>query len=379
MGKPNLSAIIMPTMACNLACDYCYILDKQPGVMSRSLLERTLSEVLEYNDPALRTDVYWHGAEPLLVGIDFYRHACSYIHERYPEHDVSHHVQTNGTLLNDDWFDFFISEKITTGVSLDGYKDLHDAYRKSRDGRGSFDLVLDNVMAARKKKLYFDALCVVTRRTLGHEDELFDFFYQNKIAFGVEPLIPETEWAAKELSITPEEYARVVIRLFDRWLYQAERRIDVVMPAYHFAWAVMTGDNSYCTFAESCARKYITVAPDGQVYSCIMFASHPEMAFGNLTKSSLKEILESPVREEFLKPRAALIKECQECKWLSLCQAGCPYHAFVETGSIMERDSFCTSYRLVFQHVYDTLMNQMERAGNNPVSLLEATLKEPSR
>lgn len=379
MNGPNLDLIIMPTMACNLACDYCYILHKQPGVMSRQLVEHILSEVLQYNDPGLPTNVYWHGAEPLLAGIDFYRHACSFIHGRYPDHDIRHHIQTNGTLLNEDWFDFFISERITTGVSLDGYRELHDAHRISRDGHGSFDKVFANIMAARKKKLYFDALCVVTRHTLGHEDELFDFCYQNKIAFGVEPLIPETEWMVQELAITPEEYGHVVIRLFDRWLYQSERRIDAVMPAYHFAMALMTGTNSYCAFAESCAQKYITVAPDGQVYPCIMFAEYPDMTFGNIAESSLEEILDSPVRKEFLKPRSALLNECQKCKWVALCQAGCPYHAFAETGSIMERDSFCRSYRLVFQHVYDTLLQQVEEATGAPAPLLEATRDDLTR
>lgn len=359
-SRPNLNLIILPTMACNLACDYCYILNKQPGVMSRSLLERTLCEVLQHNDPAMPTNVYWHGAEPLLAGIDFYRQACSFIHEQYPDYDVRHHIQTNGTLLNEDWFDFFISERITTGITLDGYRDLHDRHRKSRDGSGSFDRVFDNIMAARKKRLFFDVLCVVTRHTLAHEDDLFDFFYENRIAFGVEPIIPETDWMVQELSITPEEYAHVVIRLFDRWLSQPESRINVVMPAYHFAMALMTGSNTYCAFSKSCAKRYITVAPDGQVYSCIMFAGHPQMTFGNIAQTDLEEILDSPVRKEFLKPRAISLTECQRCKWITLCQAGCPYHAFVETGSISERDSFCRSYRLVFQYVHDTLLRQVE-------------------
>lgn len=371
--EPNLDPIIMTTMACNMACDYCYVLEKKAGVMSQSLLERTLTEVLEHNDPGMPTNIYWHGAEPLLAGIEFYGYACSFIRERYPNHDVKHHVQTNGTLLDNDWYDFFISEKITAGVSLDGYKELHDAHRRLRDGHGSFDRVFDGIMAAREKKLFFDVLCVVTRDTLGHEDELFDFCYQNRIAFGVEPIIPETDWMERELSITPEEYARVVIQLFDRWISQPEPRVGVVMPAYHFAQAVMTGIHSCCTFADSCARKRITVAPDGQVYSCILFAGYPEMTFGNIRETGLEAVLNSPLRQQFLTIRASILAECQQCRWRSLCQAGCPYHAFAKSGTIMERDSFCESYRLIFQHVYDTLQDQMEGTEGSPRSSFQAT------
>jgi len=246
-----------------LKCDYCYVLEKRSGIMNEIVLKRTLEEVFGHNNARFPTNIYWHGAEPLLAGIDFYRRACHLIRHQYSDHEVRHHIQTNGTLLNDEWFDFFIEEHINTGVSLDGPKELHDACRKTHDGRGSFDLVLNNIMAARKKKLYLDALGVITRRTLGREDELFDFFYEHKISFGFEPLIPENEWMWRELSITPAEYARVAIRLFDRWFFQPERRLDVVMPAYHFVRAVMTGENSYCKFAGICAENYITVAPDG--------------------------------------------------------------------------------------------------------------------
>jgi uncharacterized protein len=370
MKRPNLDIILMPTLACNLACDYCYILEKQSGMISETVLERALEGVFRHNDPRYPTNIYWHGSEPLLAGIDFYRSVCRLIHQRYGDHEVRHHIQTNGILLNDEWFDFFIEEHITTGVSLDGPKELHDAYRKTHDGRGSFDLVFNNIMAARKKKLYLDALCVITRRTLGHEDELFNFFYEHKISFGFEPLIPENEWMWHELSITPEAYARVSISLFDRWFYQPERRLDAVMPAYHFAHAIMTGENSYCKFAGDCANNYITVAPDGQVHSCIMFARDPRLAFGNIAKQTLEEILASPVRREFLKERVSSSNGCEKCRWVTLCHAGCPYQAFVQTGSILERDMFCRSYRLIFDHVSKTIASELDRVrqGETPFS-----------
>ena len=215
-------------------------------------------------------------------------------------------------------------------------------------------------MAARKKKLFFDVLCVITRKTLGHEDELFDFFSEHKIDFGFEPLVPENEWMERELSITPEEYASVVIKLFDRWFCQSERRLRMVVPPYHFTAALLKGENTYCNFSESCGRHYLAVSPNGDVHSCIMFARHPEFSFGNFTKNNLQEILNSPTRKRFLVSRVANIAACQNCRWVSLCQAGCPHHALIRYGTIFQRDAFCKSYQQIFKHIYNVVTHVLE-------------------
>ncbi len=379
MNRPNLEVILMPTMSCNMTCDYCYVLDKYSGVMQPELAKRVIEQAVEYNGPCIPTKVYWHGAEPLLVGIDFYKSICKWTKERYGLDAVQHHIQTNGTLLNEEWFDFFIEYHVTTGVSLDGPPDLHDAYRKTYSGGGTFEIVFNNIMAARRKKLFFDVLCVITRKTPGHEDELFDFFYKHKIDFGFEPLVPENELMARELSITPQEYADVAIKLFDRWFFQSDRRLRMVVPPYHFVTAILKGGNTYCNFSKSCGRHYIAVSPDGQVHSCIMFARHPNLSFGNIGKNSLQEILNSPVRKRFLISRVAHNTECQNCRWVSLCNAGCPHHALVRYGTILHRDAFCESYRQIFEHVYTTLEQTLKpgtpsvigRLTSDPVSVYQ--------
>ncbi len=355
MNRPNLDIILMPTMACNLACDYCYVLDKRPSVMEPALAKKAIEQVLAYNDPCVPTNIYWHGAEPLMAGIDFYRDICRWIRERYGRDSVQHRIQTNGILLNEEWFDFFIEERITTGVSLDGPPELHDAYRKTPSGRGTFETVFNNIMTARKKKLYFDVLCVITRRTLGHEDELFNFFYEHKIDFGFEPIIPENEHMEREMSITPKDYAQVAIKLFDHWFFQSEQRLKTVVPPYHFLKAILEGGNTYCNFSDCCARNYLAVSPNGQIHSCILFARHENLSFGNIAHTSLQEILNSPVRQRFLVSRTDLIPRCQQCRWRSLCQSGCPQHAFIKHGSILQPDAFCESYQWIFDHVCDTV------------------------
>lgn len=368
MIRPNLEVILMPTMACNLACNYCYVLDKYPGTMDPALAKRVIEQVVAYNDPCIPTKVYWHGAEPLLAGIAFYREVCTWARERYGLDAVQHHIQTNGTLLNEEWFDFFIEEHITTGVSLDGPREIHDTYRKTHTGHGTFDVIFENIMAARKKKLFFDVLCVITRKTLGREDELFNFFSEHKIDFGFEPIVPENEWMLNELSITPKEYAEVAIKLFDRWFFQPEHQLKMMTPPYHFLMGVLQNTNTYCNFSSSCTSHYIAISPNGSVHSCILFARHPNLSFGNIADQDLQELLDSPVRKRFLGERATHIPKCQNCRWVSTCKGGCPHHAFIKYGTTLQPDGFCESYQLIFQHVYDRVTQTLETAKINSIA-----------
>lgn len=360
MKRPNISLILMPTMECNMACSYCYVLEKVTGTMDIRLAKRAIEQIMDYNDASVPTNVYWHGAEPLLAGINFYREICQWTRERYGIDAIHHHLQTNGLLLNDDWYDFFIQEHITAGVSLDGPPEIHDMYRKNRAGKGTFHTIFDNIMSAREKKLFFDVLCVITRKTLGHEQEMFDFFYENKINFGFEPIVPEDEYMERELSIPPLEYAGFVIKMFDLWFYQTERRLPMVTPPYHFLMGILQGSNTTCHFSGTCASRYLAVSPNGDVHSCVLFARHPQLSFGNIARQDLKEILCSPVRQVFQIDRAAKIPQCCNCQWVSICRGGCPHHAFIASGSLLQLDLFCESYQQIFKHVYGRVAEMLQ-------------------
>jgi uncharacterized protein len=351
MNKPNIDLILMSTLSCNLACDYCYVADKKSGVMDLSLARKAIRQVMERNDASSPTNVYWHGAEPLLAGIDYYREICSWTRQEYGLDNICHRIQTNGTLLNNDWFDFFIQEHITTGISVDGPKEIHDLHRKTNRGQGSFELVFNNIRKAREKKLFFDALVVINRSTLGHEDELFNFFFENRIEFSFEPIVVDPGCEMGNLTITPQEYAESAIRLFDRWFYQPEARLKTILPLYDFTMAVLQGGNTRCTFSTSCGQHYLTVAPDGTVYPCVRFGGEPGFVFGNFISDSLEQILASKTRLEFLKPRSDSIPGCRSCEWNKVCNSGCPHNAFSAFGSTAERDPFCASYKIIFEHV----------------------------
>lgn len=354
MNSQNLVAIIMPNKICNLACKYCYVIEKPPERMTIALAQRVISELLRYNVPHEPTKIIWHGGEPLLAGLNFFRIICDWIHQNYPTYDVRHGIQTNGMLLTQPWIDFFIAEKFAVGVSLDGPKQLHDVCRLTYDGNGSFDRILQNILRARECGLIVAALCVVTRKTLEYQEELFEFFYSHKLDFGFHPLTPMNVEMRDELGITPTEFTQVSKRLFDQNLAQPEPRVTNATPTLDYVKSVMLGCASgFCTFVESCAREYIGIDPLGNVFVCDRFVDNPETSFGNIADQPIEEILQSPVRQEFLKHRAALIPDCQMCKWIRLCNAGCPHEAYVRTGSIFHPDYYCPTYQQMFQYAYE--------------------------
>lgn len=360
MVKQNIHAIVMAGESCNLACTYCYVLQKPPDRMSSALAEKVVDELLHHNDPAYPTRFIWHGGEPTMAGINFYKHICEYIHSNYQEYNIEHYIQTNGTLLTEKWIDFFLKENFRVGVSLDGWKEIHDGCRTTRSGRGSFDIIFRNIKRAREKGLFVGVLSVITRHTLGHEKELFQFFYENKLDFGFHPITPLTPQMKENLSITPQEFAEVTINLLDLGLYQPEPRVTDVTPTMHYVMALMMGcPSGFCVLSEACANEYISIEPTGLVCACDRFAGNPMLSFGNIAEDSLETILQSPVRRKFLDRWELIKSKCSGCEWSSVCYGGCPHEAYARTGSILEPDANCEAYKLIFQHVSNVISREL--------------------
>lgn len=368
LSQTNIHAIVMPNEICNLACSYCYVLEKHSGRMSVTLAERIIDELLAHNTPDRPTRLIWHGGEPMLAGIEFYKHVCSYIRSRFPGHEVEHYIQSNGTLLTDEWIDFFLEEQFQVGVSVDGWEELHDACRKTRDGRGSFASILQNVLHAQSRGLVVGILSVVTRHTLGKEEELFRFFYEHRLDFGFHPITSLTPWMDQQLAITSDEFADTSIKLFDLGFFQPEPRVTSVAPTIHYVTALLLGCASgFCVMSEACAEEYLSFEPNGRVSVCDRFSGNSDLSFGNIGENSLSEILESPVRQAFLHRWQKTQELCQDCEWKPICNGGCPHDAYVRTGSIFERDSNCGAYKKIFQHISRTLADQLEGATVLPI------------
>jgi uncharacterized protein len=358
----NLVVIVMPTKACNLACRYCYVTEKPQSYMSKAMAEKVLANIFECVSPSSMTKIIWHGGEPLLAGLNFYRHVMAVQKAKYREYRIQNCVQTNGTLLSDEWIDFFLQESFGVGVSLDGPKTLHDANRRYTDGRTTFDRVLSNLQRARARGLEVGALAVITRYTIDREEELFQFFKELQVHITLNPVTIMSAKVESEIGLTPAQFASIAVRLFDLWLYQDEPVIDVKF-LHHVVNAILAGGNSrYCVFSPSCARGIIAIDPQGTVYSCDRFVGTPEMALGSLTTMRLRDILRSTKRQRLLEPRDKQITHCRNCRWADYCHGGCPHRAYTRYGTLVEPDFFCEAFQAIFEYASQRIRLELDQA-----------------
>jgi len=308
------------------------------------------------------TKIIWHGGEPLLAGLDFYRHVVDVQKAKYGGYGIQNCVQTNATLLSDEWVDFFLQESFGVGVSLDGPKTLHDANRRYTDGRATFDRILFNLQQAIARGLRVAALAVITRHTIGREEELFQFFKELEVDFTLNPVTAMSAEVESKIGLTPPEFAKIAIKLFDLWLYQDKPLIDVQF-LHHVADAILAGGNSrYCVFSPSCAQGIVTVDPQGAVYVCDRLVNTPEMVLGTLTKEHLRDILCSAKRKRLLRPRDEQIARCRNCRWADYCHGGCPHRAYVRHRTLTEPDFFCEAFQTIFEHASERIKMELDLA-----------------
>lgn len=361
MAQGNIHAILMPQKTCNLVCNYCYVLEKPTGRMSMALARHIIDELMAHNQPGSPTRLIWHGGEPLLAGLRFYRSICDYIRQTYPAYKVEHLIQTNGTLLTDPWIDFFLEYEFRVGVSLDGWRELHDACRRTAHGTGSYDRIFANIMHARRRGLIAGVLAVVTQHTLGHARQLFDFFAEHKLDFGFHPITSLTPEADEQLAIDPAAFADFSIEMFDLAFFQPEPRFTAATPTLHYLMAVMLGCSSgFCVLAEACAEEYISIEPSGRVHVCDRFAGNADLAFGNIATDGLEKLLNSPQRQQFLRRQETIRELCGDCRWFAVCNGGCPHEAYARYGTILSRDPNCLAYQRIFDHVADTVRQELK-------------------
>ena len=347
----GITFIIKPVgAACNLACDYCYFRKQSSSStrISEEILEKVTSEYLAL--PQKRFDFIWHGGEPLLAGLDFFKNAIrlqkSY---RREGQKIFNGIQTNATLLDESWVSFFKKNQFHVGVSLDGPKDTHNAHRHYPSGKGSFDNVMRGISLLKESGVSFAILVVWTKESLGHEEEIFEFFVKNGIyKFDLLPCI-STDGKGPRSSLTPNEFAKSMIKTFDLWwrLDNPEVRIRLFESVIR---GVLGGKQNVCKFTGACAS-YCTLDYNGDIYPCDKFVGISNFVFGNITKSGLANILNGERRRHFATQVQNLSDDCVKCKWKNVCNGGCTYHRYIPRRNLADKSYFCDFRKGFFSYV----------------------------
>jgi uncharacterized protein len=368
-APPRFHVLAKPTgAACNLDCSYCFFLDKEalyPGSrfrMSDQTLEAYLAQLIEAHRTK-RVTVAWQGGEPTLMGVDFYRRAIAYQEKhKKPGMTFENTMQTNGTLLNDEWCEFFKRNDYLVGISIDGPRELHDANRVDKGGRPTFDKVMRGLRLLQKHGVEYNVLTTVNRINGDRPLEVYRFLRDEAKTSWMQfiPIVERLNDDGKTLfqqgatvserSVRPEQFGAFLSAIFDEWVRRDVGRVFVqTFEASVRNW--MRLGSGMCVFDETCGGG-VALEHNGDLYSCDHFVE-PQYLLGNVAERPMAELVGSQKQRDFgLAKRDALPKACLECDVRFACHGECPKNRFLETAHGEPGLNYlCEGYKAFFRHV----------------------------
>ncbi|MCI8623443.1 MAG: anaerobic sulfatase maturase [Provencibacterium sp.] len=360
----NINLLIKPASGnCNMRCRYCFYEDETQnreiasfGIMSEETLEALVRRTLE---TAARSCAFmFQGGEPTLAGLPFYRKLIELV-GKYNRRglQVRYALQTNGYVIDDEWAAFFKEHGFLIGLSLDGTKDLHDAYRIDAHGEGTWQRTLRAAKLMERHGVEFNTLTVITSRTARSIGKIYGFFMRNNLRYQqyipcLDPLGEER--GCHDYSLTPPLYAKFLKTLFDCW-YQDRRRGEFVYNRYfeNLAGLLLGQPAESCGLNGRCMNQLIVEA-DGGVYPCDFYVLD-RYRLGNLNTDSFEEIDRNFAQSGFLEPSLQVDERCKSCEWFFLCRGGCRRDRDPADGGELTLTYFCESYREFFPYAVPRL------------------------
>jgi len=382
--QPRFHLLAKPAgAACNLGCKYCFFLSKEllyprkSPMMEEAVLEEYIRQLME-SSPGPEVHLAWQGGEPTLRGLDFFRRSVQLAGQyRKPHQRVVHTIQTNGTLLDDEWAVFFKEHNYLVGLSVDGPRELHDAYRITKQGEGSFDSVMRAWELLRKHAVDVNILCTIHAANADHPLEVYRFFRDELQAQYIQ-LIPIVERATPETielanqgwggqrgkdrplyrqegslvtdrTVTAEQFGRFLTGIFDEWVKRDVGKVYVV--TFDIALGSWMGQHNLCIVSPTCGNA-LALEHNGDVYSCDHFVE-PGHRLGNLMETPLQTLVTSEKQRRFGQSKFdTLPKYCRECPVLFACYGECPRNRFIRTPDGEEGLNYlCAGYKAFFTHI----------------------------
>lgn len=386
---------------CNLRCRYCYYLEKgrlyehaDSQVMSDVLLEKFVREYME-SQTTPEVLFTWHGGEPLLRPIRFYERALQLQRQYARGRRVSNSIQTNGTLLTPAWCEFLRDNGFLVGISIDGPREYHDAFRlRAADGRGSFDQVMRGIALLQQYGVEWNAMAVVNSLNGDHPQEFYRFFRDLGCRFlQFSPIVERTVSRPDGLSLAPgmqeggllldfsvgsRQWGRFLCGVFDEWLKGDVGQVFVqIFDATLANWVGVTP--GLCSLSKDCGHAGV-MEHNGDLYSCDHFV-YPEHRLGNLREKTITEMMYSEQQRRFASMKTRrLPRQCRECRYGFACHGECPKNRF-------QRDRYgepglnylCEGYRMFFEHAapYMDFMKRELEAGRPPANVMQWTPERP--
>lgn len=352
--------ILKPTYACNLRCKYCYLSNDTKAhtdmlsVDSAKQIILQIREVLRVLSRRKLTFI-WHGGEPLLWGKENYREVFAFIRRELADCDVHNSMQTNMSLIDEEYLDILTEYNVKLGFSLDGFKEINDSQRVGANGRPTFDTIMEKLAMCHQRGMKPGCIVVGSRKHIGHIPGLYQFMKEHELGFKFNPLFisGEAEHNRDEYGITAKEYADMCIELFDLWFYDQEGKVTE-SNFMEIASNIATKHTTGCMFGRNCQDNFLAIAPNGDVMPCGRFCddSLKQYAYGNLHRETLMEILPR-IKQSEAYHRAEFIanSSCAKCKWFNICHGGCLHDGFLRNGDYKSKTILCSAYKQIFAHI----------------------------
>lgn len=405
---PDYHLLAKPSgAACNLGCTYCFFLSKEQLYpresprMDETTLDAYLRQLMA-SSPGPQVEVSWQGGEPTLRGLEFFRRSVE-LAERYrrPEQRVLHTIQTNGTLIDDEWAVFLKENGYLVGLSIDGPRAMHDALRVSKRGEGTFDDVIRAWNVLRRHEVDTNILCTVHAANQDHPLEVYRFFRDELGARYIQfipiveratpdtiavanrgwgglkgtdrPLYRQEGSLATDRSVDADAFGRFLIGIFDEWVRRDVGTVFVT--TFDIALGSWMGQHNACIVAPECGRA-LAMEHNGDVYCCDHFVE-PEYLVGNVHETALAALVTSEKQRRFGRAKFdSLPSYCRECPVLFACYGECPRNRFVATPDGEPGLNYlCAGYKAFFQHVDAPMKAMVEllRQGRYADEIMSAT------
>ena len=362
----NLTILIKPASSlCNMQCDYCFYHDVASsrkvcsyGIMNDSTLDALTRRAFAFADGSV--SFVFQGGEPMLAGIDFFKRAIA-CQKKYNSRKIAVYntIQTNATLIDEEFAAFFKANGFLVGVSLDGDEAINDAYRRFPDGSGSFERILHGIEILKKHGVDFNVLSVISKRSARSQEAVYSSLRQYGFLQFI-PLIDGFDGKKADFSLNSEDYGRFLVDTFELYYRDIMRGEYVSVRDFDSYVNMLRGlPPSSCAMQGRCGG-YFTVEADGGVYPCDFYVTD-EYKIGNILESSFFSLAKSEKLKRFIESSVCTEEKCRSCRWFSLCRGGCRRHR----EPFPSVTKFCEAYTYFFEKCYDKIRKIALMANNH--------------
>lgn len=357
-AKRSYSVIVKNCIDCNFNCTYCYTEEVQEiKAMDIKTAEVMINKVVSYaGDRSIH--FVWHGGEPLMSGLDFF-YGVADITQNIKNVEIENNIQTNASLVDDRFIEFCKAKNFSVSTSLDGPEDIHNANRKDKSGKGTFERTMNGVRKLQQAGISVGSVSVLHKQNVKEIDAFYNFFKENKINVRVNPVVKAGNATTNynSLAITPKEYGEAMCKLFDLWI-EDENQIKME-PFMTIIGNILDDEVWGCYYQGQCLQSIISITPEGNIYPCGRFIGDDGFKLGNILEcNDLADVFQSDLYKRLSSRDATVVANCKNCDFSEICNGGCMITAHMAKGDIYDSDYYCGGRKMLFEHIVKRLKEE---------------------